>query len=53
MIDAYEKLDDIQNNLVGITVINKNYDVTESETGVTVKVYLDCYEDIGIEKEMY
>lgn len=52
LMEAYEKLDDIQNNLVGIEVLNKSYDISENKDGVTVKVILDCYEDIGIEKEI-
>lgn len=47
--DAYEQLDDLENNLVGITVLDKEYEVTESSEGIDVKVVLDCYEDIGIE----
>ncbi len=52
LMEAYEKLDDIQNNLIGIEVLNKTYDVIENDDGITVKVLLDCYEDIGIEKEI-
>ncbi len=50
--EAYEKLDDIENNLVGIEVLDKSYIVSENDNGVTVKVILNCYEDIGIEKEI-
>ncbi len=52
LIDAYEKLDDMKNNLVGITVLDKEYDIVEDSDGVTVKAYFKCYEDIGIEKEI-
>lgn len=50
--EAYERLDDIQNNLIGIDILNKTYDITETKDDITVKVILDCYEDIGIEKEI-
>ena len=46
--DAYEKLYDFEYDLVGITVNGRNYEKSIDKNGVTVKVILDCYEDIGI-----
>jgi len=50
--DAYEKLEDIERNLVGITIVDKKYDVVNENDGVVVKAFFECYEDIGIEKEI-
>ena len=45
---AYEKLYDYEYNLVGVDVLNRDYDVSKDENGVRVKVTLDCVEDIGV-----
>ncbi len=52
LVDAYEKLDDMKNNLVGITVLDKEYVTIENDDSITVKAYFKCHEDIGIEKEI-
>lgn len=52
LADAYEQLADFESSLVGITVDDKSYDVYEDDSGVTVKLTLDCYENIGIEKNI-
>jgi len=50
--DAYQKLDAKALSLVGIEIIDKRYDVVELDDGVTVKLTLDCYENICFEKNM-
>ncbi len=52
LMDAYEELSDYEANLVGIVVNGRDYEVTETPDAVTVKVLLDCYEDIGIKKKI-
>lgn len=49
VLDAYEYLDNYQNDLVGIVINNKQYTVTQADDGVTVSAVFDCYEDIGIQ----
>ena len=48
--DAYEQLRDFEYDLVGIMVLGRDYEETVNEDSVTVKVILNCYEDIGISK---
>lgn len=48
--DAYEQLRDFEYDLVGIMVLGREYEETVNEDSVTVKVILNCYEDIGITK---
>ena len=50
--EAYQKLDTKLHSLIGIEILNKHYDVTELDDGVTVKLALDCYENICFEKNM-
>ena len=49
---AYEKLNDFEFNLIGVTVVDRVYDIKETDDGITVSVFLDCYEDIGVEKQI-
>ena len=48
LADAYELLRDFEVDLVGIQILDKKYEETVDENGVTVRVILECYEDIGI-----
>lgn len=50
--DAYEKLSDFEYNLVGITVLDRIFDIKETDEGVSVTVFLKCYEDIGVERQI-
>lgn len=52
LADAYEQLRDFEYNLIGIQILNREYEESDDENGVTVKVMLDCYEDIGISKKI-
>ena len=48
LTDAYEKLYDFEYGLVGITVLDRQYQKSITDDGVTVKAILECYEDIGV-----
>lgn len=48
LADAYEQLYDFEYNLAGITVTDRSYQETDNGDSITVKVTLECYEDIGI-----
>ncbi len=48
LMEAYEQLYDFEYNLVGIVVNDRHYEKTKDENGLTVKVLLDCYEQIGV-----
>ena len=50
--DAYEQLFDFEYNLVGIRVLGRDYETQVNDDSVTVKVILDCYEDIGITRKI-
>lgn len=52
LTDAYEQLFDFEYNLVGISVLGRDYETQVNGDSVTVKVILDCYEDIGITRKI-
>ena len=52
LYDAYEQLRDFEYNLVGIRVLGREYEEQVNEDSVTVKVMLNCYEDIGISRKI-
>jgi similar to stage IV sporulation protein len=52
LYDAYEQLRDFEYNLVGIRVLDREYEEQINEDSVTVKVMLNCYEDIGISRKI-
>ncbi len=52
LAQAYEQLNDFENDLIGIVINERRYMETINDDSVTVKVMLECYEDIGIEREL-
>ena len=52
LYDAYERLRDFEYNLVGIRVLGREYEEQINDDSVTVKVMLNCYEDIGISRKI-
>ncbi len=50
--DAYEKIRDIESNLVGIKIVDKEYQQKVYNDRVELKATLSCYEDIGVKIEI-
>ncbi|MBR5011033.1 MAG: sporulation protein YqfD [Clostridia bacterium] len=50
--DAYEQLYDFEYSLTGIVINSRNYQQIDNGDSITVKVTLECYEDIGIQGKL-